>query len=190
MKVETSLNAIFTSKTRVKLINIFLTSPQEIFYVRQLVRLADEEINSIRRELLNLTKINLVLPEARGNRLYYAINHKHHLFPILLSLAYKSLPFCEALSKAQLIVASYSFLLGKNENKDKIDIVVVGDLSTKTVETAMKSEENRRGHEINYMVMDQEELRLRQNKRDPFLVDFFLASPIVIIGSPQILSDN
>jgi len=190
MKVETSLNAIFTSKTRAKLINILFTSPQEIFYVRQLVRLTGEEINSVRRELLNLTKINLVLPEARGNKLFYTPNQHHHLFPLLLSLAYKSLSFCEALSKAQLVVASYSFLLWKNENKSEIDIVVVGDVSTKSVETAMKSEETRRGYEINYMVMDREELRLRQNKRDPFLVDFFLSSPVVIMGSPQILSDK
>ncbi len=190
MKVETSLNAIFTSKTRAKLVNIFFTSPQEIYYVRQLVRDTGEEINSVRRELSNLAKINLILPEARGNRLYYIPNQKHHLFPILLALAYKSLPFCEALGKAQLVVAAYSFLLGLNKNQDKIDIVVVGDLSTKTVELAMKSEETRRGHEINYMVMDKEELRLRQNKRDPFLVDFFLSSPVVIMGSPQILTDN
>lgn len=189
MKVETSLNAIFTSKTRAKIINILFTSPKEIYYVRQLVRETGEEINSVRRELQNLTKINLVLPEARGNRLYYTPNQRHHLFPILLSLAYKSLAFCESLSKAQLVIVSYSFLLGNNENKDKIDVIVVGDISTKSVETAMKSEETRKGHEINYMVMDKEELHLRQNKRDPFLVDFFLASPVVIIGSPQILSD-
>jgi hypothetical protein len=190
MKVETSLNAIFTSKTRAKLINILFVSPQEIFYVRQLVRLTGEEINSVRRELQNLTKINLILPESRGNRLYYTPNQRHHLFPLLLALSYKSLPFCDALSKSQLVIASYSFLLGLNENKDKIDIVVVGEMSTKSVESAMKSEETRRGYEINYMVMDKEELSLRQNKRDPFLVDFFLASPVVIMGSPQILSDN
>jgi len=190
MKVETSLNAIFTSRTRVKIINILFTSPQEIYYVRQLVRETGEEINSVRRELLNLTKVNIVLPESRGNRLYYTPNHKHHLYPTLLALAYKSLPFCESLSKSQLVIASYLFLLGTNENKDKIDIIVVGDISTKTVETAMKSEENRRGYEINYMIMDKEELHLRQNKRDPFLVDFFLSGPVVIMGSPQILSDN
>jgi hypothetical protein len=190
MKVETSLNAIFTSKTRAKIINILFTSPREIYYVRQLVRLTGEEINSVRRELLNLTKVNLVLPEARGNRLYYTPNNKHHLYPILLTLAYKSLPFCESLFKAQLVVASYSFLEFKNENKNKIDLIVVGDLSTKIIESAIKSEESRRGSEINYMVMDKEELFLRQNKRDPFLVDFFLASPMVIIGSPEILSDN
>lgn len=190
MKVETSLNAIFTSKTRAKLVNIFFTSPHELFYVRQLVRLSGEEINSVRRELQNLTKINLILPESRGNRLYYLPNSKHHLFSLLLALAYKSLPFCEALSKASLVVASYQFLLWKNENKDNIDVVVVGDMTTKSVELAMKSEETRRGHEINYMVMDKDELRLRQNKRDPFLVDFFLSCPVVIIGSPQILSDK
>lgn len=190
MKVETSLNAIFTSKTRAKLINILFTSPQEIYYVRQLVRATGEEINSVRRELSNLTKINLILPEHRGNRLYYTPNKKHHLFSLLLALAYKSLPFCEVLSKAQLVVVSYQFLLWKNGNKDKIDIVVVGDISTKLVESAMKSEENRRGYEINYMIMDKEELHLRQNKHDPFLVDFFLSGPVVIMGSPQILSDN
>lgn len=190
MKVETSLSAIFTSKTRIKIINILFTSPQEIYYVRQLVRDTGEEINSVRRELQNLTKINLVLPEARGNRLYYTPNKRHHLFSTLLALAYKSLPFCEALSKAQLVVASYSFLLGKNETKDSVDVIVVGDISTKSVETAMKSEETRRGHEINYMVMDKEELTLRQNKRDPFLVDFFLSCPVVIMGSPQILTEN
>lgn len=190
MKVETSLNAIFTSKTRAKIINTLFTSPQEIYYVRQLVRLTGEEINSVRRELLNLTKINLVLPESRGNRLYYTPNQKHHLFSILVSLAYKSLPFCESLSKAELVVASYSFLLGLNQNKDKIDVIVVGDVTAKSVETAMKFEENRKGHEINYMVMDREELRLRQNKRDPFLVDFFLTSPVVIMGNPKILSSN
>ncbi|MFA7301237.1 MAG: hypothetical protein WC069_02935 [Candidatus Shapirobacteria bacterium] len=190
MKVETSLNAILTSKTRAKLINIFFTSPQEIFYVRQLVRATGEEINSVRRELQNLTKINLVLPENRGNRLYYSTNSRHHLFPFLLSLAYKSLPFCELLSKSQLVITSYQFLLGRNVDKNQVDVIVVGELTTKIVESAMKTEETRRGHEINYMIMDKDELRLRQNKRDPFLVDFFLLSPVVIIGSPQILSDN
>jgi len=188
MKVETSLKTIFTSKTRCKLINIFFSRPRELYFVRQLVRLCDEEINSVRRELSSLKNINLLLSEVRGNRLFYYPNLRHPLFPNLVSLAYKSLPFCEELSKADAVVATYPFLLWDKGNSDKIDVIVVGDLPLRTVESAMKSEEKRRVSEFNYMVMDRNELKLRQNKRDPFLVDFFLTSPLVIIGQPGIFS--
>lgn len=190
MKVETSLSSIFTSRTRCKIINLLFSQPREIFYVRQLVRLTGEEINSVRRELANLKKINLLLSEARGNRLFYYPNLRHHLFPNLVSLAYKSLPAFDDLLKADAVVTSYSFLLWDQSKNDKIDLIVVGDLSSRVVELAMKLEEKRRGYEINYMIMDREELRLRQNKRDPFLVDFFLSAPVVIIGNPQVFSST
>jgi hypothetical protein len=57
------------------------------------------------------------------------------------------------------------------------------------VENAIHAEEKLRDVEINYMVMDQSELKLRQNKRDPFIVDFFLSSPLVIIGNPALLEN-
>jgi len=60
MKIQTSLKRIFTSQTRLKLINILFYQPEEIFYVRQLVRLTGEEINSVRRELGNLQKSGLI----------------------------------------------------------------------------------------------------------------------------------
>jgi hypothetical protein len=40
MKIQTSLKYLFVSQTRLKLISVLFYSPQEIFYVRQLVRLA------------------------------------------------------------------------------------------------------------------------------------------------------
>ena len=49
-----SLQDLFVSKVRVKLLQIFLSEPKEIFYVRQLVRKADEEINAVRRELARM----------------------------------------------------------------------------------------------------------------------------------------
>jgi hypothetical protein len=190
MKVETSLQALFTSQTRGKLINIFFSKPREMFYVRQLVRLSGEEINSVRRELQNLKKINLLLSETRGNRLYYYPNLHHPLFSSLLTIAYKNLPSFSDLSKAEAVVASFSFLTWDKVKTDVIDVIVVGDLTLRQVESSMKSEEKRRETEFNYMVMDRSELKLRQNKRDPFLVDFFLSSPIVIIGNPAIFTQD
>ena len=66
-----SLKDLFVSKVRVKLIQIFLNKPQEMFYVRQLVRLSEEEINAVRRELARLEVRGMVKSEPRANRLYY-----------------------------------------------------------------------------------------------------------------------
>lgn len=190
MKVETSLNSILTSQTRSKLFAIFFRDPKELFYVRQLVRLSKEEINSVRRELAKLEKINLLLSEKRGNRLYYRLNHRHHLFSSLLLLTARNSPLAQKLDKSKLVLASLSFLLNDPKKADAIDLIIVGDQSLSEVERAVLAEEKHHGQEINYMVMDREELKLRQNKRDPFIVDFFLSAPLVIIGNPALLENN
>lgn len=52
---------IFGSKTRVKMMKIFLENPDKKFYVRQLTRMTDSMINSIRRELENLLDVGLIV---------------------------------------------------------------------------------------------------------------------------------
>jgi hypothetical protein len=189
MKVETSLNAVLTSKTRCKLICLFFGNPKELFYVRQLVRSTDEEINSVRRELANLKKANILTSELLGNRLYYTTNPRHHLFNSLLLLGYRNSDLALKLDKAKLLLVSFHFLLWEKARPDSIDLIIVGDLPIREVENAIASEEKMREVEINYMVMDQSELKLRQSKRDPFIVDFFLSSPLVIIGNPALLEN-
>ena len=189
MKIQSSLKNLFISQTRLKLINILFYSPQEIYYVRQLVRLTGEEINSVRRELANLKKANLISSEWRGNRLYYWPNQQSALFPNLLTIANQSSGLglklqkkSENVGKIRLVFYSYRFLLNQKRTADSIDIVIVGDVSFNEIESLIKQEEKTRDHEINYMVMDKSEFTLRRQKRDQFIVDFFLASPVAIIG--------
>lgn len=191
MKVQTSLKQLFISQTRLKLITIFFSSPKEIYYVRQLVRLVDEEINSVRRELENLKKSGIIESEWRGNRLYYWANKQSPVFYDLLILANKNSGLGlklqhknETLSPIKLVLYNYKFAVGEKRSQDGIDLIIVGDLfSLKEVDLLVKQEEETRGHEINYMVMDKNEFQMRKQKRDQFIVDFFLSCPIVIIGS-------
>jgi hypothetical protein len=192
MKTTNSLKHLFVSVTRQKLINIFFYSPKEIFYVRQLVRLVDEEINSVRRELDNLKKASIIQSERRGNRLYYSTNRQSSLFTDLLILANKSSGLGLAIQEKKdlvgqikLLMYSYKFALHEEKSKDSIDLIIVGDISFNEIESIIKQEENKRGQEINYMVMDKSEFHLRRQKRDPFIIDFFLEYPVIIIGSPQ-----
>ncbi len=65
------LSDLLISKTRVKLLEIFLADITQMYHVRDLVRRANEEINAVRRELAHLEKCGVVKKEPRGNRLYY-----------------------------------------------------------------------------------------------------------------------
>ena len=48
------LEQLFGSRTRTKLLRLFLMHPERAFYIRELTRLIDTQINSVRRELQNL----------------------------------------------------------------------------------------------------------------------------------------
>src|SRR6185295_8438275 len=74
---------LFGSKTRVKLLQLFYTNPNRAFYVREITRKVDEQINSVRRELSNLLSIGIITSEANNNRLYYEVNQKYqHYVPL------------------------------------------------------------------------------------------------------------
>ena len=194
MKVSHSLKRLLTSQTRLKLINILFNAPTEIYYVRELVRLTGEEINSVRRELENLVQGSIISREVRGNRLYYWANTDHHLFYDLLVLAHKHSGVGAKiqenhlkLGKIKALFYSQDFLYRAVENHGNVDLLIIGEISLKLTEELVKSEELLLGREINYMVMDQSELHLRLSKRDPVLVDFFLKYPALIIGNPKSL---
>lgn len=190
MKINSSLKHLFVSQTRLKLINILFYCPKEIYYVRQLVRLTGEEINSVRRELTNLKKSGIVTSEWRGNRLYYNADAQSPLFSNLLLIANQSSGLGlklqnknETLGTIKFVFYNYKFVVGSKRNPDDIDLIIVGDVSLREIDSFIKQEEKVREHEINYMVMGKGEFLLRRQKRDQFIVDFFLNCPIVIIGS-------
>lgn len=189
MKGSHSFKNLFTSNTRLKLISLLFSNPSELYYVRQLVRLADEEINSVRRELANLKSSTIVLSENRSNRLYYWANPNHFLFYQLTILANQNTGLGEQLlnnhhklGNIKLVLFNHLFL--NHQENNGIDLIVVGDASLKILDELIKAEEKSRNCEINYMVMNKDEFKLRKLKRDPILVDFFLNCPAVIIGNP------
>lgn len=71
---------LFGSKTRVKLLSLFYENPNRAFYVREITRKIDEQINSVRRELANLLSIGIITSDANNNRLYYEVDQKYKYY--------------------------------------------------------------------------------------------------------------
>lgn len=74
---------LFGSKTRVKLLKLFYSNPNRSFYVREITRKVEEQINSVRRELSNLLSLGIIASDKSNNRLYYEVNQKYeHYEPL------------------------------------------------------------------------------------------------------------
>ncbi|PJE65652.1 transcriptional regulator [Candidatus Saccharibacteria bacterium CG10_big_fil_rev_8_21_14_0_10_47_8] len=74
------IEQLFGSKTRVKLLQLFYANPNRSFYVREITRKIDEQINSVRRELSNLLSIGIISSEANNNRLYYEVSQDYEYY--------------------------------------------------------------------------------------------------------------
>ena len=85
------LSDLITSRSRVKLLNVILSYPSEMFHVRELVRRTGDEINAVRRELSYLEKKGVLSKEPRANRVYYFLSKNYEFYYDLLKIGNKTI---------------------------------------------------------------------------------------------------
>jgi hypothetical protein len=183
------LEDLIISRVRVKLLCLFFSNPTELYHVRGLVRKTSEEINAVRRELANLEKAGLLKKEPRGNRLYYWLNSSYSLYQEMFALVTKETGLGKEiiknknrLGKVAYVVFSSKFVRHLKRADDEVDILVVGSVVMAELAALIKKEEEKRGREINYTVMTNEEFDFRRKRRDPFLLGILNASKVMVIG--------
>lgn len=186
------LNDLIISKVRVKLLEIFLLAPGQIFHVRDLVRRAKEEINAVRRELAHMEKAGMVRKEPRANRLYYSFRKDYPLYFDLLELIAKTaglggqiLKNRAKLGRVKLAMLAGGFARGRASNPDQVDLLIVGQIVLPELAAIIRAEEQKRGSEINYTVMSEEEFVFRKSRRDPFMLAILEGSRIMIVGDEE-----
>ena len=186
------LKDLMVSKVRVKLLQTFFYQPDEIFYVRQLVRKVDEEINAVRRELARMERARMVKKEPRGNRLYYYFNCDHPLYEDLLSMVHKTVGLGEGiikhrvkLGRIKLAMFSGHFARRLPTEEGSVDLLVVGEVNIQVLAKLIRAEEKKLNREINYTSMTKKEFDFRKKRRDPFLQGILLGSRIMIIGDQE-----
>lgn len=80
------IEQLFGSKTRVKLLQLFYQNPNRSYYVREITRKIDEQINSVRRELSNLLSIGIITSDSTNNKLYYEVSQDFEYYGALANI--------------------------------------------------------------------------------------------------------
>lgn len=185
---------LITSKSRVKLLNVFLANPTEMFHVRELVRRTHDEINAVRRELFFLEKKGILNKEPRANRIYYSFSKNYAFYYDLLRLGSKNIGLGAdilknrvKLGKIKYAMFSGRFLRKIKDQPDEVDLIVVGTVVLPELALLVREEEKRLNAEINYTVMTEEEFEFRKKKRDPFILSILSGSRVMLIGDEELM---
>jgi DNA-binding transcriptional ArsR family regulator len=86
------LERLFSSRTRVKLLAIFLLQPEREVHVREICRITGSNINAVRRELANLEDLGLLRSRRAGNARFYTVNIVYPIYEELLGIFIKTGP--------------------------------------------------------------------------------------------------
>lgn len=196
------LDQLFGSKTRVSLLKLFFENPQKPYFVRELTREIDAQINSVRRELDNLVKLGIVqiaedaviepqheweeVPKGLNQKKFYQLNPLFVLHEELSSLFSKSHLMLEkdlmdklaALEQAYLVIMTGFFT---DNNETITDILLVGNIAKAPLAEIVSAYEKKLGREINYTVMSMKEFEYRREITDRFLYDILIRNKIVLV---------
>lgn len=189
------IEQLFGSKTRVKLLQLFMSNPNRAFYVREITRKVDEQINSVRRELANLLSIGIIKSEESDNRLYYEVNQKYAHYDALRAIftnkkALKSsevkLPDSGVAGKiADLGSVEVAILTGgfTRDPTAGIDLFIVGDINRTKLSHLIEELEQEENREIDYAVMSPDEFDYRMDVKDRFINNVIGAKKTVVIDT-------
>jgi len=68
------IEKLVTSKTRIKILKLFLSHIDDRYYLRELERLLDESLSPLRRQLVKLANMGILITEEEANLKYYRLN--------------------------------------------------------------------------------------------------------------------
>lgn len=186
------IEQLFGSKTRVKLLQLFYSNPNRSFYVREITRKIDEQINSVRRELANLLNVGIIVSDNTNNRLYYEVNQEYEFFEPLQAIFGKGVAASTkpAATKGKKVVATTTEVSSPEHERLKslghleivlytgqftrddssgIDMLIVGDVNQNAVQKYVSELETQENKEIRYTVMPMTEFNYRRQIKDRFI---------------------
>lgn len=205
------IEQLFGSKTRVKLLRLFYSNPNRSFYVREITRKIDEQINSVRRELSNLLSIGIIASDNNENKLYYEVDQTFEYYTPLSQMFGGSkasgtkskasvssgktakTPSGKAHSESDIVrslgnvdLAIYTGQFTRDESTG-VDVLIVGNVNNVKVNNFISELESRENKDIRYTVLSERDFNYRRQINDRFISSVFSCKKQVLVDKHGVL---
>ena len=180
--------------------SLFLNHPEQAYFIRELTRIIDTQINAVRREIDNLIKIGMIIETDEGGdddakrpglkRKYYIVNKQFPLLNEIQSLMSKSHFLMERRLDSEIIEngdVKYLAFLGSFIGKEgPVDLFIVGEIEKEKLAQVVQKAEQHLGFVVNFTCMSEQEYVYRKDIADRFLLSVFNAPKHVAIDKLNI----
>ena len=172
------IEALISSKTRIKLLLKFFLNSTNTAYLRSLEHEFGESTNAIRVELNRLEGAGMLSSSMQGNKKVFQANTKHPLFGEIHNIILKYVGLDHIIENVieRLGEVKMVFLVGefaKGLDSRIVDLLIVGNIDTSYLIKLLEKAEKLIDRKIRYLIYDENEFEtyLEQNKQiDPLLI--------------------
>lgn len=175
MAKQNILEQLFSSKTRVKLLTLFLLNTDKTYFVREITRMLKEQLNSVRRELDKLEGMGLIKSEVIKQKKFYSIDSDFEYLKEFRNFILKAGEVIQGavgdrmrpITGIKLVVLVGVFC---DRKSDETDMLIVGKVNKNRLVKLIKDIEDELGREVRYSLLEPEEYGFRLNMGDQFLL--------------------
>ena len=188
------LEALFSSRVRVKLLTFFLMNPDARVHARAMVPRVGVHYNAVWKELLHLEQAGVLMSETLGKTKLYHLNPQYPILPELRAIVLKTTGLGnvlrEALDRIPGTEAAFiygSFAAGDMDHQSDIDLMLVGEINLARLAPVIAKVEKDLGRSVNYIAYTPEEWGEKAATREPFITNILSSPKIMLIGEEDAL---
>jgi hypothetical protein len=163
------LDALITSKTRIKILLKFFLNSERQDYLRNLESDLGDNTNAIRVELNKLESAGLLVSFVKGNKKYFQSNHKHPLFSDIQSILMKITGLDELMKRVLTNVGDLEKVyltgaLAEGNESEIVDLILVGKIKREYFSELIAKAEKYIQKKIRFVVFEEDEFAAKQAK--------------------------
>lgn len=183
------LERLFTSKTRVRLLEEFLLKPDAEFHIRELARMVGGIPIHVQEELKNLQLAGLLDSRKKGNMVLYKLRIASPIADDLKRIFLKTenigkeiLKLLPGRDKIRYALVYGSVAKGTESASSDIDLLIIGDVDEDIILRSMQKIEHKIGRTINYILWTEKELAQKARQGITLLREVLKTRVIMIVG--------
>ena len=182
------LERLFTSTTRVNMLEEFLLNPGNEYHIRELARIVEATPIYVQKELKNLESLGLLDSRKKGNMILYKLRAKSPIAEDLKRIFLKTESIGQAImkdldiKKIKFAFIFGSFAKGIETPTSDVDVLMIGNVNEDDVLRSISKTERRIGREINFILWTEKEFLEKAEKKIPLIKEISKTPVIMIVG--------
>lgn len=183
------LKRLFTSNTRIQLLEIFLLKSDAEFHISALARMVNNIPINVQKELKNLQLAGLLESRKQGNMVLYKLRKESPIAEDLMRIFLKTESIGKEIltklpdkEKIRYALIYGSFAKGTESASSDIDLLMIGGIDEDSILKSMQKIEKRIGHTINYILWTEKEFAQKIRERITLIREILKTPVIMIVG--------